>query len=231
MKRQITFTPSPSHPFSECTSRALIVLCGLTLSPRELTMALDPDGADADPRAGLGEAMRLVVERIRTDADAAARLDRALELRLWGAAARFIGWTIGEIAEFWSRERASLSSAEAAAILWVLGRDSGPLRRTLETRIADDIEIFALQALSRHAVAEAGSNDASPAAPFSVRRAVRRESLSPAPWSHGPLESTGQRHGSRTSPELLDLGRPSGPQRQPLARAPRLQQTPRGLRR
>jgi hypothetical protein len=149
VKRVITLTPAPSHPLAECSPRALFVLCGLALSPRDLARILDAHDADVDPRAVCGEAMRLVVERIRTDAGAAARLDRALELRLWGAATRYVGWTIAELAEFWSRERASLDSSHAAAILWALGREAGPLRRTLETRIAEDIETFALDALAR----------------------------------------------------------------------------------
>lgn len=134
------------HPLASCSARVLRTLIGLAL-PADEALRLTSQACGATEWSG--EAMRLLLDRVQTDEATARALDDALAAHLAERARTYEGWALADISRFWSVARSSLNSAGAAALLWIVARRTGAGRRTLEERIADDIELRALHALAR----------------------------------------------------------------------------------
>jgi hypothetical protein len=135
-----------SRPW-HCSPRVLRLIVALALSREEAGSVVEREGG-ADAEEQPGEALRVLIDRVTTSARAAHRLARALDAALVGAASSYSGLCVSELASRWERARAAAPPEETAALLWASARMPGSPLRLLEERIADDVEVRALQALA-----------------------------------------------------------------------------------
>ncbi|WP_437819152.1 hypothetical protein [Sorangium sp. So ce1078] len=145
-----TFALSASRPW-HCSPRVLRVIVALALSCEEVgvvvrAMAGADDGEAAEEPSG--EALRVLLDRVLTNARAARRLACALDAALVSEACSYRGLCVSELAARWARARVAASAREAAALLWASARTQGSPMRFLEERIADDVELRALRAMA-----------------------------------------------------------------------------------
>ncbi|MGK3994525.1 hypothetical protein [Sorangium sp. So ce1024] len=135
-----------------CSPRVLRLIVALALSCEEIgalvsaAMGREDGGAAEEPS---GEALRVLIDRVLTNARAARRLAGALDAALVDGACSYRGLCVSELAARWANARAAAAPArEAAALLWASARTPGSPMRFLEERIADDVELRALRAMA-----------------------------------------------------------------------------------
>lgn len=158
-----------------CSPRVLRLIATLALSREEMGSVMGQEGG-ADTEQQPGEALRVLIDRVTTSASAAHRLAGALDAALVDEARSYQGLCVSELASRWASARATASAKETAALLWASARTRGSPLRLLEERIADDVEVRALRALS-----SSGKAAVAPRWPGTTRRPPR----------------AGERHGER----------------------------------
>ncbi|WP_434047474.1 MULTISPECIES: hypothetical protein [Sorangium] len=134
-----------------CSPRVLRLIVALALSSGEIGVLVSAavgreDGAVAEEPSG--EALRVLIDAVLTNARAARRLARALDAALVDEASGYRGLCVSELAGRWALARATAPARAAAALLWASARTPGSPMRSLEERIADDIELRALRAMA-----------------------------------------------------------------------------------
>ncbi|WP_437650213.1 hypothetical protein [Sorangium sp. So ce362] len=147
-RRPLALAGSPPW---HCSPRVLRLIVALALSCEEIGAVVSAvAGAEVREAADepSGEALRVLIDRVLTNARAARRLARALDVALVSEACSYRGLCVSELAARWARARAAASAREAAAILWTSARAPGSPMRFLEERIADDVELRALRAMA-----------------------------------------------------------------------------------
>ncbi|WP_437970945.1 hypothetical protein WMF04_17400 [Sorangium sp. So ce260] len=145
-----TFALSASRPW-HCSPRVLRVIVALALSCEEIGVVVRAVAGADDGQAAeepSGEALRVLIDRVLTNARAARRLACALDAALVSEACSYRGLCVSELAARWARARAAASAREAAALLWASARTQGSPMRFLEERIADDVELRALRVMA-----------------------------------------------------------------------------------
>lgn len=139
-----------SRPW-HCSPRVLRLIVALALSCEEIgalvsaAMGTDDGGVAGEPS---GEALRVLIDRVLTDARAARRLAGALDAALVEGAYSYRGLCVSELAARWASARAAAPATEAAALLWASARTPSSPMRFLEERIADDVELRALRSMA-----------------------------------------------------------------------------------
>ncbi|WP_129352309.1 hypothetical protein [Sorangium cellulosum] len=130
-----------------CSPRVLRLIVALALSCEETGSVAGGEGGNEEEERS-GEALRVLIDRVTTNARAARRLAGVLDAALLNEACGYYGLCVSELASRWASVRAAAPAREAAALLWASARAPGSPMRLLEERIADDLEVRALRTMA-----------------------------------------------------------------------------------
>jgi hypothetical protein len=97
----------------------------------------------------------LLVELSSIDSTARDLLHALLERRLSREAQRLSGRPVIELLEYWTANREVLVGRELAGLLWVATRVSAAAHRGISLRLAEDVEMLALDCLADRAPSRA----------------------------------------------------------------------------
>jgi hypothetical protein len=133
---------------ADCPERVLRLLLGSAFDRGEAGRVLAAVGGAWQPGLREGVVLEQLIAEARRGRASSRRLEAILDARLEGPAGQHLGASMYELADRWQRERATLRGSALTGFLWAIIRREEPIFRTLEARVAEELEVMALRALA-----------------------------------------------------------------------------------